>query len=135
MSVRQTYYKQEEHDCDDNCGVKFHHRFKYDVDIRIKGAANCIESGYCIDYIHNRREYYQVENVDGTHTVSNSIMFNQDNPTLVIYPYVKYNDGKVKIGEPFRTKFISSSNAKAISPIQKGAQNKKNASIYPSPIK
>lgn len=135
LSVRQTYYKQEEHDCDDNCGVKFHHRFKYDVDIRIKGAANCIESGYCIDYIHNRREYYQVENVDGTHTVSNSIMFNQDNPTLVIYPYVKYNDGKVEIGEPFRTKFISSSNAKAISPIQKGAQNKKNASIYPSPIK
>lgn len=135
LSVRQTYHKQVEHDCKDNCGIKFYHEFKYDVDVRVKGAANCIESGYCIDYIHNRRGYYPVENVDGTHTISNALLFSTANPILVIYPYVKYSDGRIEIGEPFRTQFVGTSNAKAISPIQMKYQNNKNDTSYPSPFK
>ncbi len=135
LSVRQTYYKQEEHDCHDNCGVKFHHKFNYDVDIKVNGAANCIECGYCIDYIHNRREYYQVDNIDGIHTISNTILYSTANPTLVIYPYVKYIDGSIEVGEPFSTQFFATSNTKENTQIQKKTQNDKNMNSYPSLLK
>lgn len=135
LSVRQTSYKQEEHDCNDNCGIKYHHKFGYDVNIRVNGAANCIESGYCVDYVHNRRGYYQVDNVDGIHTISNVLLFTTANPTLVIYPYVKYSDGKIEVGEPYSTQFYSTSNAKTTSLKQKQYQNDKNVTTYPSPLK
>ena len=135
LSVRQTSYKQEEHNCHDNCGVKFHHKFNYDVDIKVNGAANCIECGYCIDYIHNRREYYQVDNVDGIHTISNTILYSTANPTLVIYPYVKYRDGSLEIGEPFKTQFGGTSNSKANTLIQMKSKNEKNMTSYPSLLK
>lgn len=135
LSVRQTSYKQEEHDCDDNCGIKYHHIFGYDVDIRVNGSANCVECGYCIDYVHNRRGYYPVDNFDGIHTISNALLFTSSNPTLVIYPYVKYSDGEIEVGEPFSTQFFSSSNAKAIYLKQKKSKDGKNTISYPSLLK
>lgn len=134
LSVHQTSYKQEEHDCSDNCGVKFYHKFNYDVDIRVEGAANCVESGYCIDYIHDRRAYYAVDNVDGVHTISNTLVYNIANPTLVIYPYAKYADGSIEVGEPFKTQLRGTSNAKAKTLHQKKSTNGKNMISYPRPL-
>lgn len=137
LAIRQTGYQPEEHDCNDNCGVKFHHKFNFDVEYRVSGSSNCIECGYCIDYIHDRRGYYHDNNVDGVHNISNTLLFSTDNPTLVIYPYAKYRDGTIEVGEPFKTQFSAgggTSWAKANAPIQKNLQNIKNVSSLPSPL-
>ena len=62
-------------------------------------------------------------------------MFSTANPTLVIYPYAKYSDGRIEVGEPFRTQFTGTSRSKRIVPITNGEfKNSNTVSSLPSPL-
>lgn len=117
--IRQKGWRNSEHECSDNCGAHFFLAFDYDVDIEILGSANCVEYGYCVCYIHDNWKYYSGLHKDGVNTISNSVSVQTEDPRFTIYPYIKYEDGTVEIGDPYTTEFSTSRSNKTKSKSKK----------------